>query len=115
WVNYPAEAGGYDVEVDLDLRTALRTDGRRRSYRFQLQGPTAMQVIEKALGTSAPELRFFHTNTVTIAGRTTGALRHGMVGQPGWELFGPWDDGEAVLEAILSAGGGVGLRGVGGG
>ena len=29
WVMYHAETGGYDVEVDLDLRTALRTDGRR--------------------------------------------------------------------------------------
>ena len=27
------------------------------------------------------------------------ALRHGMAGQPGWELFGPWDEGEAVREA----------------
>jgi syringate O-demethylase len=114
WVIYHAEAGGYDVEVDLDLRTALRTDGRRRSYRFQLQGPTAMQVIEKALGTSAPELRFFHTTTVTIAGRTTGALRHGMVGQPGWELFGPWDDGDAVHEALVEAGEEFGLRLAGG-
>ena len=89
---YHAETGGYDVTVDLDLRSALRTDGRRRSYRFQVQGPNAMQVIEKALGGPPPELGFFHTTAVTIAGRTAGALRHGMVGQPGWELFGPWDD-----------------------
>jgi syringate O-demethylase len=102
------------VEVDLDLRTALRADGRRRSYRFQLQGPTAMQIIEKALGQSAPELKFFHTTRVTIAGRTTSALRHGMVGQPGWELFGPWDDAEAVHEALVEAGEEFGLRLAGG-
>ena len=64
WVTYHAETGGYDVEVELDLRTALRTDGRRRSYRFQLQGPNAMQVTENALGQAAPDLRFFHTTTV---------------------------------------------------
>jgi glycine cleavage system aminomethyltransferase T len=110
WITYHAETGGYDVEVELDLRTALRTDGRRRSYRFQLQGPTAMQVTEKALGQSPPELKFFNTTAVTIAGKTVGALRHGMVGQPGWELFGPWDDREAVLEAILAAGEEFGLR-----
>ena len=110
WVTYHAETGGHDVELELDLRTALRTDGRRRSYRFQLQGPTAMHVIEKAMGQSAPELKFFHTTTVTIAGRAVGALRHGMVGQPGWELFGPWDDGEAVQEALVDAGAEFGLR-----
>ena len=59
-----------------------------------------MQVTENALGQAAPDLRFFHTTTVGIAGRTVGALRHGMVGQPGWELFGPWEDREAVLEAL---------------
>ena len=36
-----------------------------------------------------------------------------MAGQPGWELFGPWDDGEAVREALLAAGEEFGLRQVG--
>ena len=114
WVTYHAETGDYEVEVELDVRTALRTDGRRRSYRFQVQGPTAMQVIEKLLGQSPPELKFFHLTTVGVAGKTVGALRHGMVGQPGWELFGPWDDREPVLEALLSAGEEFGLRRAGG-
>jgi syringate O-demethylase len=73
-----------------------------------------MQVIEKALGGPPPELEFFHTTTVTIAGKTAGALRHGMVGQPGWELFGPWDDRESVLEALVTAGEEFGLRLAGG-
>src|SRR6186713_2232109 len=40
WVRFHAETGGYDVRVELDERTARRTDGRRKSYRFQIQGPT---------------------------------------------------------------------------
>jgi syringate O-demethylase len=114
WVTYHAETGGYDVAVTLDQRSALRTDGRRKSYRFQVQGPNAMQVIETALGGAPPELRFFHMTTVTIAGKTVRALRHGMAGQPGWELFGPWDDGEAVREALVRAGEELGLAQVGG-
>ena len=114
WVTYHAETGGYDVRVELDQRSALRTDGRRKYYRFQVQGPNAMAVIEKLLGGPAPELRFFHMTTITIAGKTVRALRHGMAGQPGWELFGPWDDGEAVREAIVGAGEEFGLRQVGG-
>jgi glycine cleavage system aminomethyltransferase T len=47
---------------------------------------------------------------VELAGRAVRALRHGMVGQPGWELFGPWEDGEAVHEALVSAGEELGLR-----
>jgi syringate O-demethylase len=114
WVTYHAEQGDYDVKVELDVRWALRTDGRRRSYRFQLQGPNAMQVIEQALGQAPPELKFFNMTAVTIGGENVHALRHGMVGQPGWELFGPWEEREPVLEAILTAGADYGLRRVGG-
>ena len=113
WIMYQAETGGYDVRVELDQRWALRADNRRASYRFQLQGPNAMAVIEKALGHPPPELRFFHLTTVTIAGVTVRALRHGMAGQPGWELFGPWEEREAVHEALLRAGEEFGLRQVG--
>ena len=37
-----------------------------------------------------------------------------MAGQAGWELFGPWDDGEAVREALVATGEEFGLRQVGG-
>ncbi len=114
WITYHAATGGYDVSLELDQRTALRTDGRRRSYRFQVQGPNAMAVIARALGGPPPELRFFNMTELTIAGKRVRALRHGMVGQPGWELFGPWEDEPAVHEALLAAGEEYGLRQVGG-
>ena len=83
WVTYHAQTGDYDVEVTLDQRWALRTDGRRESFRFQLQGPSAMDVIARALNRTPPELKFFNLTSVQIAGRDVRALRHGMVGQPG--------------------------------
>jgi glycine cleavage system aminomethyltransferase T len=114
WVTYHAETGDYDVEVTFDQRTALRDDGRRRHYRFQVQGPNAMAVIEKALGHAPQELKFFNMRTETIAGQEVCALRHGMAGQPGWELFGPWEDYEAVHEALVSAGEEFDMKLVGG-
>ena len=51
---------------------------------------------------------------MTIAGKTVRALRHGMAGQPGFEFFGPWDDGEAVRQALIEAGREFGMRLVGG-
>jgi len=104
WIMFHAETGGYDVTVELDQRTALRTDGRRKNYRFQLQGPNAMKVLSKALGYDAPDLKFFNMTTMKIAGHDVRALRHGMAGQPGYELFGPWDDGEDVRQALIEAG-----------
>jgi syringate O-demethylase len=114
WVRFHAETGGFDVRIELDERTARRTDGRRKSYRFQIQGPNAMQVISKAIGQAAPDLKFFNMTSFKIGGKTVRALRHGMVGQPGFEVFGPWDEGEAVRAALIEAGEEFGLRLVGG-
>jgi syringate O-demethylase len=114
WVTYHAESGKYGVNVTFDQRTAMRTDGLRRHYRYQVQGPNAMAVIEKALGHAPEELKFFNMRMEKIGGKDVCALRHGMAGQPGWELFGPWDDGPAVHEAIVSAGEEFGLKLVGG-
>ena len=54
WVTFHAQTGKYDVKVELDQRSALRTDGKRKAYRFQVQGPNAMKVIEKAIGKTPP-------------------------------------------------------------
>ncbi len=112
WVQYHAEAGGYKVECERDERSAAN-HGQRKAYRFQVQGPLAQKVMERASGSPAPEIRFFHMDKFKIAGREVRALRHGMVGSPGWELFGPWQDGEAVRDAIVAAGKEFGLRQVG--
>ena len=114
WVTYHAQTGGYDVEVSLDQRSALRNDGRRKHYRFQIQGPNAMDLIAQALGSQPPDLKFFNLTTTEIGGVRVRALRHGMAGQPGWELFGPWEDYEPVHAALVAAGAEFGLRLVGG-
>ena len=110
WVTFHAQTGGYDVKVELDQRTALRTDGKRKVYRYQVQGPNAMKIIEKAIGSKPGELKFFNMTMLTIAGKKVRALRHGMAGQPGWELFGPWAEGEAVHAALVKAGADYGMR-----
>ena len=104
WVTFHAQTGDYDVELTFDQRTALRDDLNRRHYRFQVQGPNAMAVLHKALGHEPADLKFFNMRTETIAGKEVMALRHGMAGQPGWELFGPFEDHDAVHEALVAAG-----------
>lgn len=112
WVQYHLETTGYDCKAVRDERSAM-SDGRRIMYRFQVQGPHALKVMEKCTGKPAPDIRFFNMDVLQVAGKEVHALRHGMVGQPGWELFGPWEDAGAVRDAIVEAGQEYGIRQVG--
>ena len=112
WVQYHVETGTYAASAERDERSAVNR-AARRSFRYQIQGPNVRQVMEKLTGAAPPDIRFFDMGVFTIAGRSVRALRHGMVGQPGWELFGPWEHGEEVREAILEAGEPYGIRRVG--
>jgi glycine cleavage system aminomethyltransferase T len=114
WVQFHCETGGYRAKCERDERSAARHGAiTRKVYRFQVQGPNAVKVMQKVTGKPVPEIKFFDMGAFTIAGRRVRALRHGMVGQPGWELFGPWAEGEEVREAIVKAGEEFGLRLVG--
>ena len=75
-----------------------------------MQGPNALPIMEKVTGKAVPDVKFFNMTEFTIAGHHVRALRHGMVGQPGFELFGPWEEGEAVKAAIVEAGQEFGLK-----
>jgi len=114
WVQYHLETGGYKAKVTRDERAAAQKGPVvRKAYRYQVQGPTALKLMEKVLGGPVPELKFFQMTSFQIASKTVRVLRHGMVGQPGFELFGPWEEGETVKAAIVEAGQEFGLRLVG--
>ena len=113
WVQYHAETGDYDVKLERDERTAANPTGKRKLYRFQVQGPTALEVLTRANGGSLPEIKFFNIGDLTIGGHKVRALHHGMSGAPGMELFGPWEDGDDVRAALVEAGEDFGLRQVG--
>src|SRR5215467_1913290 len=113
WVQYNLEkTGRYNAKAERDERSAFN-QGRRKVFRYQVQGPNALKVMEKAAGKPAPEIKFFNMDTFKVAGREVRALRHGMVGQPGWELWGPWEYGYEVRDAIVEAGQEYGIRQVG--
>jgi vanillate/3-O-methylgallate O-demethylase len=113
WVQYHGETGGYDVSFDRDERTAVNPTGGRQLYRFQVQGPTALQVLENAAGGPLPEIKFFNLGWLEITGHRVRALHHGMSGTAGLELFGPYEEGDEVRAAIVEAGDELGLRQVG--
>ena len=113
WVQFNLETGNYDATTERDDNSFDRVSGPPKVYRYELQGPTAAAIMEKLIAWPLPDVKFFNMATFTIAGHTVRGLRHGMAGQPGFELFGPWEDGDPVREAILDAGQEFGLVRVG--
>jgi vanillate/3-O-methylgallate O-demethylase len=113
WLMYHAQTGGYNVEAEYDNRSPSRPYGRavtRRYWRFQIQGPNAWQVIEKVNGGPVEQLKFFRMADMNVAGERVRTLRHGMAGEPGLELWGPYETYDTVREAILEAGREFGLE-----
>lgn len=108
WVQYHGETGDYDVTFERDASSVVR-EGDPKLYRYEIQGPNALTLMEKATGADVPHTRFFGMATFTINGVTVRSLRHGMAGQPGFELFGPWAEGERVRAALIAAGEGLDL------
>lgn len=112
WVQFHAETGGYDVDLERDGNSIVRA-GDPKLYRYELQGPNALAIVEQLIGGPVPDVKFFHMADFQIAGVRVRALRHGMAGQPGFELFGPWSEGARVHDAVLAAGSDHGLVQVG--
>lgn len=114
WVKYHADKGGYDVEYSTDPDSSVRTDRDPKLFRFQLQGPLALAVVERAFGAPLPETKFFHSVMTELDGRPVRALRHGMAGQAGYEFIGDFADHAYVKDALLRAGDAFGIVHVGG-
>ncbi len=116
WIQFHAETGGYDVKVEKDDRSPSRPMGKpvvRKCYRFQIQGPNAWQLIEKLNGGPVEKIKFFNMGTIKIGGRTVRALRHGMAGAPGLEIWGPYEQYDEIRAIIVEAGQEFGLHQVG--
>ena len=116
WLMFQAQKGGYNVDIINDPRSPSRPMGKpveRISWRFQIQGPRAWDVIEKLNGGSLEKLKFFNMSEMKIGNKTVRTLRHGMAGSPGLEIWGPYDEQDYIRDEILKAGEEFGLIAVG--
>ncbi len=94
------------MRLKHDPRSPSRPDGERvlrTHYRFQIQGPDAPKIFEKMNGGPVPDIKFFHVDWINVGSKQVQALRHGMSGAPGLEIWGPYADKHYVHSTILQA------------
>lgn len=108
WVQYHAETHDLDVRVIRDDWSVLNK--QRRHFRYQIQGPRALDVIARAADGPIPDIPFFHIASFAIDGVHTRALSHSMSRRPGLEIWGARADGPRVLARLLRAGEEFGMR-----
>jgi glycine cleavage system aminomethyltransferase T len=109
WVEFHARTGGYDVAVER--AGAGRHCPGHSVYRFEMQGPHVFEILQRVNGGPLPEIAFFHLGEISIGGRRVRALRRrGMCGALGIEIWGPRAEGPEVLDALMNAGAGLGLK-----
>jgi glycine cleavage system aminomethyltransferase T len=112
WLDYHAQTGEYDVTVRFQPRPAATGDDPA-NFRYQLQGPNAVDTMAAALDGPLPDLGFFRFTEASIDGQTVYVLRHGMAGESGFEFWGPYEHADTVKDAVRRAGEAYGLRRLG--
>lgn len=112
WLLFNAQSTSFDVTAEKNDNWSVSA-APRNVFRVQIQGPYALALMQDVTGGKLPEIRFFSIGEFQIAGKNVRALRHGMAGTPGFEIYGPWDDQQPVREALEMAGERYGLRKVG--
>ncbi|MEW5421570.1 aminomethyl transferase family protein [Amorphus sp. 3PC139-8] len=106
WVKFQAAVGSWKVRLTHDPRSDSRPDGKavyRTHYRFQIQGPEAPKIFEKINGGPIQDIKFFHVDWINVGSKKVQALRHGMAGAPGLEIWGPYADKHYIHSVILQA------------
>jgi glycine cleavage system aminomethyltransferase T len=103
WLQFNAESSDLSIEVTRNENMIVPRE-RRDVFRFQLQGPSALDLMRAVVDDGLPEIKFFRIGEFKIAGHTVRALRHGMAGRPGFELYGPWDAQSEVRARVEEVG-----------
>lgn len=109
WLQFNAETGDYDVEVTIDHLRAYDPTNLRPHYRFEVQGPNAMDILNQVNEGEPISKRFFAMGDMVIAGCQVKTLVHAMGGVAGLEMWGPFADKAKVEARLLEAGAAHGL------
>ena len=85
-----------------------------RQFIFQVQGPNALFVVEKAMKESVRDVGFMRFRKSSIEGMELDILRQGMAGELGYELHGSAEHAVQIYNLLLEAGQEFGIRRLGG-
>ncbi len=104
WAAFQAEISDFDVTTEFDIRSLENTDKPRKLYRYEVQGPKALDILNEVNEGGELTTKFFNMGEITIAGCKGRTLSHGMGGAQGLEIWGPYEEGEKVYNRLMEIG-----------
>lgn len=112
WLAFHLDTGEYDATETIHPKSSENPNDPH-FFTYQLQGPNALEVMREVTEGPLPDVPFFNFGEVTIEGHDVRSLRHGMAGEVGFEIQGPYEYGEEIKSAILDVGEEYGIRRLG--
>lgn len=103
WLEFQLTRGNYDAVGATDIS----------HFKFQVSGPTALAVCEKATAQNLRGIGFMRTGSAKIGPHEVRMLRQGMAGEIGFEIHGPASAADDVKQLLLAAGQEFGIRSLG--
>lgn len=104
WLQFNAETGDYDVDVQIDHLRAHDPTNPRPHYRFEVQGPNAMAILNEVNEGGPLSTKFFSMGDMVIAGCRVKTLCHAMGGVAGLEMWGPFEEKALVEQRLVEVG-----------
>lgn len=111
WIEFNHEIGDYEATIDRPYEP--NQDGTPREFRFEVQGPDALELMDDVIDHALPKISFFKMDTISINGNEVFALAHGMAEAPGLEIFGPYELHDEIENTILERGEDYNIRQMG--
>ncbi len=73
-------------------------------FQLAVQGPNAKAVMEKCFNIDLNDVKFFHFKNAHLNGVNCIVSRTGYTGENGFEIYGPWNEGGKLWDALVEAG-----------
>ncbi|MGW2520230.1 aminomethyl transferase family protein [Streptomyces sp. NPDC001617] len=104
WLLWRLSQGSWDAEIE---------DVSPEQFIFGIQGPAALDTMEKLTGESLRDIAFCRSRMSSINGVPVRVLRTGISGELGYELHGPVGHANEIWSAAVESGGQFGIRQLG--
>jgi vanillate/3-O-methylgallate O-demethylase len=109
WMAYQAAVSDFNIKTELDIRSAESREKPRKLYRYEVQGPLALKILEEVNEGGPLTTKFFSMGEITIAGCKARTLSHGMGGAQGLEMWGPYEAARKVYDRLIEVGAKYGM------